>query len=156
MNGVEKKIVFLLSGDLGYSFTPYADLAAQLGLDENKLLEIIKTLQTQGIIRRLGVILRHQKSGYTANAMAVYQVEAKRIQECGEQLAELEYVSHCYQRRAFPGWPFNLYAMIHAESKDQLLDRAKEATAICRPEDWRLLESITEFKKASLRYFSEA
>lgn len=156
MNGLEKQIINLLSGDLGASFNPYAELAARLGLAEETVLEIIRNFRERGLIRRLGVTLRHQKSGYKANALLVFQAPPERAAEYGQKLAGLAYISHCYQRRTVPGWSFNVYAMIHAEDETQLQQRIGEATALCPAGEWRVLKSIKELKKDSLRYFPEA
>lgn len=134
---------------------PYAELAAKLGLMEDEVLEAVRRFQGQGRIRRFGAVLRHQKSGFKANAMVAWLVKPEEIAAKGERLAELTYVSHCYQRRVAPGWPFNLYTMIHADSQDRLSGYLDEMSKICRAEDWRMLESLKEFKKTSLRFFHE-
>ena len=151
----EKKLIFHLSGDLGCSEAPYADLAAKVGLREEDVLAAIRRFQEQGLIRRFGATLRHQRSGFQANAMVVWRVEPGEVQARGEALAGKPYVSHCYQRRTAPGWPFNLYAMVHAESSARLAEFIKEMAEICGTPQWRILESLAEFKKTSRRYFQE-
>ena len=153
MNLLDKKIIFHLSGDLGQSVRPYADLAARLGLTEEYVLAAIRRFQGQGLIRRLGATLRHQRSGFKANAMAVWRGKPEDILARGEALAGLPYVSHCYQRRTAPGWPFNLYTMVHAESSARLAVFLEEMAGICGADEWRVLESLEELKKTSLSYF---
>ncbi|MDR2725934.1 MAG: Lrp/AsnC family transcriptional regulator, partial [Candidatus Adiutrix sp.] len=97
----------------------------------------------------------HQKSGFKANAMVVWLVAPGEIEAAGERLAGLPYVSHCYQRRTAPGWPFNLYTMIHADSPARLKGFLAEMAEVCRASDWRVLESLRELKKTSMRYFYE-
>ena len=155
LNVTDKRIIFHLSGDLGASARPYAELADKLGLTEGEVLEAVRRFQAQGWIRRFGAVLGHQKSGFKANAMAAWQVKPEEIAAAGERLAGLPYVSHCYQRRTAPNWPFNLYTMIHADSPARLDGFLAEMAEICRAEDWRVLESLKEFKKTSLRFFSE-
>jgi hypothetical protein len=97
--------------------------------------------------------LGHQKSGFKANAMVAWLVRPEEIESAGARLAALTYVSHCYQRRTAPSWPFNLYTMIHADSQARLRGFLAEMAEICRSSDWRILESLKELKKTSLRFF---
>ena len=152
---LDKTIIFHLSGDLGLSTTPYAELAAKLGIEEERLLAVIRQFQNQGLVRRLGATLRHQRSGFQANAMVVWRIRPEEIQARGEALAKLHYVSHCYQRQTAPGWPFNLYTMIHAETSEHLAVFLEEMAEICQASEWRILKSLKEFKKTSLRYFDQ-
>lgn len=151
----EKLLIRHLSGDLGDSAAPYAELAAKTGLTESQVLTAVKRFQAEGLIRRFGATLWHQRSGFAANAMVVFRVPEDRAAEVGEKLAGWPYVSHCYQRKTAPGWPFNLYAMIHAESRDELSAMVGEIRDLAGTEEWRVLESLKELKKASLRYFTE-
>lgn len=155
LSAVDKRLIYHLSGDLGDSPTPYADLAVRLGLAEEEVLAAIRRFRERGLIRRFGATLWHQRSGFTANAMVVFQVEPERAGECGERLARRPYVSHCYLRRPAPGWPFNLYAMIHAESQNRLRAMVEEMAAEAGAVEWRMLESLRELKKISLRYFAD-
>lgn len=155
LSPTDKILINHLSGDLGDSPAPYADLAAKLGRTEEDVLEAMARFQAEGLIRRLGATLWHQKSGFSANAMVVFKLPAEKADESGAKLARLPYVSHCYRRVTVPQWPYSLYAMIHAESREELLAMVEEMGALTGAEEWRMLESLRELKKASQRYFSE-
>ncbi|MDR2945219.1 MAG: Lrp/AsnC family transcriptional regulator [Candidatus Adiutrix sp.] len=155
LDEADKRLIHLLSGDLGDSPAPYAEAAAKAGLTEEEALASVRRFMDAGLIRRLGATLWHQRSGFSANAMVVFSIPADRVEECGRKLAGRERVSHCYLRKTAPGWPFNLYAMTHAHNRDELLAAAREMADDCQAEDWRMLESLRELKKASLRYFAE-
>jgi DNA-binding Lrp family transcriptional regulator len=153
LSSVEKKLVHLLSGDLGSSPRPYAELADKLGWSETRTLEAIESLFRRGAIRRLGAVAVHQRAGFSANAMVVWRVDETVVEEAGKKLAALPYVTHCYQRRPAPGWPYNLYAMIHAASLQAVSAMVEEMAGLAGSSDWRVLESLRELKKTSLRYF---
>lgn len=155
LSPADKALIYHLSGDLGDSPAPYTALADKLGRTEADVLEAVARFQAEGLIRRLGATLWHQKSGFLANAMVVFKLPEEKADECGTQLARLPYVSHCYRRVTVPRWPFSLYAMIHAESRQELLAMVEEMAALTGAEEWRMLESLRELKKASRRYFSE-
>lgn len=154
LSATDKLLIFHLSGDLGDSPAPYAELAERLGLTEDEVLAAVRRYMETGLIRRLGATLWHQRSGFKANAMVVFEVSSEQAEDVGGRMAEKPYVSHCYLRRTAPGWPYNLYAMIHAEERGQLLAMAEELAAICRGRPWRILESLKELKKISMRYFT--
>ncbi len=155
LSATEKKLIFLLSGDIGDSPTPYADLAEAVGLTEAELIETVRLFTEKGLIRRFGATLWHQNSGFSANALAVFEIEPAEADELGRRVSALPFVSHCYLRKTAPGWPYNFYAMIHAESPERLAEQAQSLAEICAAPKWRLLKSLRELKKSSLRYFAE-
>jgi siroheme decarboxylase len=69
-----------------------------------------------GVINRLGAMVNHNKLGFTANAMFACEAKKTRAIEIGEKLAAIGIVSHCYQRKTFAGWPFNIFAMMHGSN----------------------------------------
>jgi siroheme decarboxylase len=69
-----------------------------------------------GIINRLGAMVNHNKLGFTANAMFVCKANKLRAIKIGKKLAALGIVSHCYQRKTFAGWPYNIFAMMHGSN----------------------------------------
>jgi DNA-binding Lrp family transcriptional regulator len=73
----------------------------------------IAEMMHSGVINRLGAMVNHNKLGFTANAMFVCKANKSRAIKIGEKLAALGIVSHCYQRKTFAGWPFNIFAMMH-------------------------------------------
>jgi hypothetical protein len=62
--------------------------------------------------------VRHDKLGYKANAMAVWDVPDKMIDAVAGTLARHPSVTLCYRRpRHRPIWPYNLFCMVHAKSR---------------------------------------
>jgi len=136
---------------------PFSLYAEKLGMDEAFLLERFKKMNDGGVLRRIGAILYHRKAGYTANGMSVWRVEEEdRLDALGRLLASYKGVSHCYERTPHPpNWPYNLYAMIHGKSKEEvdgLVERVSKESGI---KDYQILYSTREFKKTRVRYFTE-
>jgi len=150
---LEKKIVSEVQGDIAVIARPYVEIAERLGIEEDVLLRTLKNLCQRGVIRRFGATLRHQKSGYTANAMTAWKVDEDRINEVGEKMASYRQVSHCYRRNPTPEWPYNLYTMIHAMDEESCLDIAKEISAETSVNIYTVLFSKNELKKTSMEYF---
>jgi DNA-binding Lrp family transcriptional regulator len=77
------------------------------------------------------------------------------VERAGAIMASFEEVSHCYQRPRRPTWPHDLYTMIHGRSREECETVAERIQAATGLPPARLLYSVREFKKSSMRYFSE-
>jgi DNA-binding Lrp family transcriptional regulator len=150
---LEKKLIASIQEDIAVTERPYLDMAVKLGISEEKLLESLQSLCSRGFIRRFGATLRHQKTGFTANAMAAWQVGEDRIDDVGNKMASFRQVSHCYRRNPTDGWPYNLYTMIHANDKEACRQTAREMSQAAAVENYMLLFSRRELKKTSMVYF---
>ncbi len=153
----EKVIISLTQDEFPLVDRPFSLYAERLGMDEVYLLEKFKKMNDSGVLRRIGAILYHRKVGYSANGMSVWRVEEEdKVNALGNLLASYKGVSHCYERTPSPpNWPYNLYAMIHGKSEeevDELVKRVSEESGI---KDYQILYSTREFKKTRVRYFTE-
>jgi siroheme decarboxylase len=153
----EKHILALAGADLPDSPTPYAAIADEVGCTEDEVLELLARLKEDRVIRRFGATLRHQKAGYGHNAMVAWRVddpdEALRI---GEIMAERPEISHCYVRRTYPQWKYNLYTMIHGKNPGDTGRVVEELERDTGVTDHQVLASLRELKKTSMRYFRTA
>jgi DNA-binding Lrp family transcriptional regulator len=153
LTDLEKKIIASIQEDMTITERPYLEISEKVGTTEEKLLENLQSLCERGIIRRFGATLRHQKTGFTANAMAAWQVDENRVEEVGNRLASFKQVSHCYRRNPTQGWPFNLYTMIHASDEESCRQTARNMSQEAGVENYSLLFSRRELKKTSMVYF---
>ncbi len=127
----DRPIMAALSSGMVLSPTPYADLATHLGREEADVLDRIRVLQDAKLISRLGVIVRHRKLGWASNAMVVWDVPADQIGEIGPKLAAQKGVTLCYERRPVDDvWPWRLYTMFHAKSRDVALENIEAAATL--------------------------
>lgn len=155
LNELEKKIVFAIQSDIPIVERPYRLLAERLQIDEETFLNTLRGLCERGIVRRLGATLRHQKSGYEANAMTAWQVSEERVEAVGQAMAKYREISHCYRRDPAPGWPYNLYTMIHARNEEACRAIASAISRETGVDTYILLFSRREMKKTSMTYFLE-
>ena len=79
---IEKKIIASIQGDIPITQRPYLEISKEIGIDEETLLNTLQMLVSTGVIRRFGATLRHQKSGFKANAMVAWLVDEDRIRRC--------------------------------------------------------------------------
>lgn len=152
---LEKKIIASLQGTISITHRPYLEISEKLGIDENEFLKTLKSLCDRGIIRRFGATLRHQKSGFSANAMGAWQVDEDRIDEVGKKMASFREVTHCYRRNPAEGWPYNLYTMIHGADEEACRKIAQKMSEKAQVETYTLLFSRKELKKTSMQYFNK-
>ena len=135
---LEKKVIAAIQGDIRIVSRPYEGIAQNLGISEETLLGIVATLRDKGIMRRYGATLRHQKTGFGANAMTAWQVEEESILAVGRIMASFKQVSHCYRRNPTTQWPYNLYTMIHGTSKAECRATAREMAETAGVQTYRL------------------
>ena len=150
---LEKRIIALIQGDIAITGRPYLEIAERLDISEETLLDTLKSLCDRGVMRRFGATLRHQKSGFQANAMVAWIVDEDRIDEVGKTMASSRAVSHCYRRNPTDSWPYNLYTMIHASDEDACRQTAQEMSKAAAVNNYTLLFSRRELKKTSMVYF---
>jgi len=156
LSDLDQKIILALQRDLEICPRPFQEVAEHLGIAEETLLEVIQSLMARGYIRRFGATLRHQQSGFEANALVAWVVPEADLQRIGRHLAAQRAVSHCYARRPAPTWPYNLYTMIHGRTPEECVAIAAHMAAETGLQDYELLFSETELKKTTMRYFRES
>jgi len=151
---LEKKIIASIQEDIPIISRPYHEISKKLKISEETLLKTLKDLCDRGVIRRFGATIRHQKSGFEANAMVAWIVDEDRIDEVGEKMASFRQVSHCYRRNPNGQWPYNLYTMIHANNEDTCRETARQMSRKTHVKEYKLLFSQKELKKTSMKYFT--
>ncbi|MBT6341321.1 MAG: Lrp/AsnC family transcriptional regulator [Desulfobacula sp.] len=155
LTDLEKKIIALLQTDIPVVKRPFLEMAQKIGITEDKFLEVLKNLNDQGLIRRFGATLKHQKSGFKANAMVAWKVDEERVEKTGTIMATFQEITHCYRRDPAPGWKYNLYTMVHASDEDECYAIVKKISKAVEEDEYELLFSRKELKKTSMKYFED-
>lgn len=145
-------IARLIQGDIPLTGRPFQRIAETAGLTEGEVLSLVRGLRKRGIIRKIGAIVRHQKVGYTRNAMVLWAVPPECTEAAGKVLSSFAEVTHSYERTPPFAGRFNLFTMIHFRKKtdEELLRKMALAAGVA---DFRVLRSLEEFKKNSMEYF---
>jgi DNA-binding Lrp family transcriptional regulator len=86
--------------------------------------------------------------------MSVWDDDNEAVAEIGPRIGALDFVTHCYERpRHLPLWPYNLFAMVHGRSHDEVRSMVEQIAALigdtCRSHD--VLFSTRILKKTGLR-----
>lgn len=124
IDALDLQLIAAVQAGLPLVSRPYAEIAERLGLSEQEVLARLQRLKAQGLIRRWGVVVKHRRLGYNANAMIVMDIPDELVSEKGQQISRQHFVNLCYQRpRQGRIWPYNLYCMIHGKSRDMVLQQ---------------------------------
>ena len=131
LDAIDRSIVVATQGGLPLTPRPYHAIAERVGLPADEVMERIKRMLASGVIRRIGAVPNHYALGYRANGMSVWDVSDERVDELGVRIGALDFVSHCYRRpRRLPGWRYNLFAMVHGKSRDEVQRKVAEIAAL--------------------------
>ena len=170
LSEADKSRIHIACDDIPHTLTPFKDW----GVSCDELREELAAKR----MRRFGAILRHQDAGFPCNAMVCFRLDEKRMTsgecELNEMLAESRhsedrrdeesskikslakkhFVSHCYERPSFKSFPYNLYAMMHAQTPEELDGFIKESVSLLDNPEYVVLHSLKELKKTSFRFFA--
>ena len=151
----DRALIAAIQGGLPLVAKPYAAIAVQLEETESAVIARLETLQAAGMIKRMGVVVKHRALGYRANAMVVWDIPDDQVERIGELLAEESCVTLCYQRpRRLPAWRYNLFCMIHGRERDSVLRRLEQIAACHGLENFphSVLFSGRSFKQRGAHY----
>lgn len=156
----EKAIVRALQQELPLVPEPYRVVADSLGISEDDLLEGIRGLQEKGCLKRISIALRHKNVGYKVNVMLVWDIPDADMAAVGAAVSSHPAVTHCYKRNPRPGFPYNFYTMVHAQSEDEYARILDELCVLVRGQlghdvPHQGLRSLRELKKIGMKYFLE-
>lgn len=118
----EQRLIAAIQSGLPLVSRPYAAVGEPIGLTETEVIASLSYLLQIGVIKRLGIVVRHRQLGYRANAMVVWDIPDAQVTAIGQQIGQFAGVSLCYCRaRHLPEWPYNLYCMIHGKDRNAVL-----------------------------------
>ncbi len=152
----EKAVVRALQGEFPLVADPYQELADSIGLTKEAFLATVQRLQDEHKIRKMGAVLAHRQVGFRANVLVAWCVPPERLDEVARRMADSPSVSHCYDRNTAPGWPYNLYTMVHGHSREECEQIVAALAADTGVTERQMLYTKKEWKKRSMQYFQES
>lgn len=154
LDAIDRQIIQATQAGLPLVTEPYQAVAEQLGLSAAEVMQRMQAMLESGVIRRIAAVPNHYKIGYRFNGMTVWDVDDQHVERLGRSVAELPFVSHCYQRpRHLPDWPYNLFAMVHGKTEQ---DAEQQVSTIAQllgnaSRQHQVLYSTKILKKTGLR-----
>lgn len=114
----DRRILAAIENGLPLVEHPYLAVADRLALDQAEVIARLEHLIAAGVVTRFGCVVRHDKLGFRANAMAVWDIPDETVETVAATFARHPGVTLCYRRpRHPPLWPYNLFCMVHAKSR---------------------------------------
>lgn len=148
----EKTVAKFLQSDIPLTSSPFYEIGKICGLTASEIINMAKSFLKDGIMRKFGAVLRHQKAGYKNNSLVVWSVPVEKTEEVGKIFSSFSFISHCYERTPAFKNKYNIFTMIHSQDMpiQSLIKDMESATNI---HDCLILNSRKEFKKISPEYF---
>lgn len=150
----ERRLLVAVQDGLPIVERPYEEIATCLGTTEERVVAMLASLLQRGVIKRLAAIPNHYALGITANGMAVWDVPDDAVSGLGRRLAKRPEVTHCYQRpRRPPDWRYNLYAMVHGRSRQEVMQSVEDIARETGLSDFphEILFSLRQLRKRGTR-----
>jgi DNA-binding Lrp family transcriptional regulator len=154
IDDTDRRLIIAMQHGMPLVSNPYHVLAESIGIDAADVMARIIRMLDSGIIRRIGAVPNHYALGYKDNVMAVWDVDDLQLDELGERIGSMASVSHCYHRpRESPHWPYNLFAMVHGRSREEVEEKVSEIDAVLgrAARSRELLYSTHILKKTGVR-----
>ncbi|MBV1920045.1 MAG: hypothetical protein KUG73_05145 [Pseudomonadales bacterium] len=121
IDDLDRNIIIATQSGLPLVPKPYEAIAKQLNTTADEVMSRMQWMVDFGVIRRIAAVPNHYALGYKKNGMTVWDVPDESISDLGKKVGQLSFVSHCYHRpRYLPEWPYNLFAMVHGKSQDEV------------------------------------
>ena len=126
LSEIDKKILQRLQTNLPLTHRPFLDLAKELDLDEDLIIDRVKSMIEEKYVRRLAPIINTQAVGNSAT-LAAMQVPEDRIEDVAEVINGYSGVSHNYLRKGKnKELPLNIWFTMSAPSQEKLEENIKE------------------------------
>lgn len=155
LNEKDRALIKAVEHGLPVVSRPYAEIARQLDYTEQDVISRLQQLIDNGAIKRYGVVVRHKELGYTANGMVVWNIPDDRVDELGICIGKYACVTLSYRRpRHLPGWPYNLFTMVHGCNREEVTQKVEEIVESCALQDieYDILFSTRRFKQRGASY----
>jgi DNA-binding Lrp family transcriptional regulator len=153
-NSQDRQILSVLQEPLGLEPQPFENYAKRLGTSVEQVIHTFQEYIRLGIIRRFAGIVKHDRAGYTFNAMCAFEVDNDLCDTAGAVLSKFSFITHCYRRTAYPDWPYNIYAMVHARNEQEFNENVKKCENAFKYKSMAVLPTVKEFKKTQYRFLA--
>ncbi|NLJ72110.1 MAG: Lrp/AsnC family transcriptional regulator [Syntrophomonadaceae bacterium] len=115
MDDLDKRILDILQQEYPLSINPYNDIAIEVGITELEVINRIRKLKENGIIRRIGAVIDAKSMGFHSTLCASI-VKNDRIEEVAKIINARTEVTHNYIRNH----KYNLWFTLTASSPEKI------------------------------------
>ncbi|AWB27322.1 Lrp/AsnC family transcriptional regulator [Halococcoides cellulosivorans] len=150
---LDEQIILASQDGLPLSTTPYRDLAETIDADPDRVRARLDWMLDRGYVKRIGAVVDHRATGFTANCMVVWDVPAAALDDVGTTFGADPAVTLCYHRPQRPArdWPYSLFTMIHGRDR-AAVDAKIDALDASVPYGHQRLYTTAVHKQTGARY----
>ncbi len=120
LTAVDRKIIAKMQGDFPVCERPYAEVAEQLGIAEDELLQRLEGLLADKVLTRFGPMFQVERMG-GAFVLAALAVLEARYEEVTALVNALPQVAHNYRREH----ALNMWFVLATETPDGIAEAIK-------------------------------
>ncbi|MDH3671906.1 MAG: AsnC family transcriptional regulator [Gammaproteobacteria bacterium] len=114
LSELDKRLLNDFQRDFPLSNTPFADLALELGISQQEVIEKLRSLAERGAVSRIGAVLRPKQMG--ASTLAAMAVPKSQLDQVARLVNGYPHVNHNYEREH----RYNLWFVVTAGDEDEL------------------------------------
>jgi len=141
MDATNKNILNEIQSDFPMTPRPFLDLGKRLGLSEDQVIEAIKRLRDEGIIRRIGGNFHSSKLNF-ASTLCAAKVPQEKIDDFVEIVNRYPGVTHNYLRNN----DYNIWFTFIAQHMGYIEKALQEISEITGVTAIRNLPAVRTFK----------
>lgn len=141
LSAEDKKLLNRLQEGFPVEAMPFAVIGAELGMEEQEVLDRVARLKQAGYIRRLGPIFNSARLGYSSMLIAL-AVAPEKIDEAAQVINRYPGVTHNYVRSG----QYNIWFTFIASSAGRLERALKEIRERTEIQDMLILPAERMFK----------
>ncbi|HPR50610.1 MAG TPA: AsnC family transcriptional regulator [Deltaproteobacteria bacterium] len=97
MDTIDKKILTLVNKSLPVDERPYGKIAETLGLAEQEVIERLRSMRAQGLIRRIGAVINPRRIGWHSTLCAM-QIPEEKLDYYADTVNSYPEITHNYIR----------------------------------------------------------
>ncbi len=127
MNDLQRRLLDIYQQKMPVSPTPYADIAREVGVSEDDVLDALKDMTASGVVSRVGPVFQPGTVGIST--LAAMAVPVSQLESVAALVNGYPEVNHNYEREH----RLNLWFVITASSEkriQEILDDIEERTTI--------------------------
>lgn len=128
LDAVDRRLIARLQGDFPICERPYAEAAAELGIDETELISRLERLLADRVLTRFGPMFQVERLG-GAFVLAALAVPEERYEAVAAAVNALPEVAHNYRREH----ALNMWFVLATETPDGIsaaIGRIEAATGL--------------------------
>jgi len=116
------------------------------GYTESEIVDLIVELMKEGIVRDFFATLNERKIGFNVNCMFSAEVKSESDEFIVKVTRKYSQITHMIKRKPSEDWPYNIYFMLHARTKETIEHLGMKIIKDLNAERYEKLYSVMDLK----------